>query len=775
MDALSSVENAGSENTVVPALTSTEELNITIKNKLKQLSALVDKAIAGETVDWNNIPGEENEILNEIQKTFGDSIAKLQAQFRNKAQISEFISHEREEELEKLVMAATQSFNSVIITDSTGQIEWVNEGFSRLTGYQLSDVKGTTGQMLRKHNILELEQKNAIFQKIAETKTPQSYENKNFSKTGKEFWVITTLTPVLDEKGNVKRIIAIDSDITQRKQMEEELKLANKITEHSLKKGNQALDQLTKAKKQVEQTIKMKEKFMANMSHEIRTPMNGIIGLTDVLLKTSLTHEQREYLTAIKSSGNTLMVVINDVLDISKIEAGKMTFERIPFKVSSVINTIIDLFSPKAEEKKISLKKVIDPAIPKFLLGDQVRLNQILMNLVSNAVKFTQSGEVILSASLDREDDENTFLKFVVKDTGRGIPEDRMETLFDDFTQASSDITRKYGGTGLGLSISKRLVELQGGIITVKSKENVGSEFIIKLKFGKVQETEEFQDVIEEENYDDLQLPPLDILLVEDNPVNQLLAQKLLFDWGCNVDTADNGKIAVQKLTDNSYDIVLMDIKMPEMDGYEATQYIRTKLKAPVCNIPILALTAHAATWEAEKCIEAGMNDYISKPFNIKEFFKLITKYSRNKVINKAEKRETALIKTPVVSKINEQKKEKEMRHTDLSYLRSISRGSKEFIVKLINSFITQTSAEIEKLKQHLQAQNWEGVYATAHKMKPSFHFVGLKELKEPIQNIETYAKEKSNLSSIPELVSQVVAVCNTAINELKEEIEKLK
>lgn len=679
--------------------------------------------------------------------------------------ITDITAQKREAELEKLVVAATKSFNSVLITDRQGYIEWVNEGFTKFTGYTIEDVKGTKGEILKRPDDTGFADHFQLFETVVKRKEPVTFESRNITKNGAEFWSITTLTPVLNDLQEVEKIISIDSDITLRKKMEEQLKLANRIAENSLIKGNKALSELTLAKQRLEETMRAKEQFLAHISHEIRTPMNGIIGLTDLLLKTQLTTEQREYLNAIKSSGDTLLVVINDILDLSKIEAGRMTFEKIPFKITSIINSILDLFHPKSLEKKIAITKQVSPKIPTVLIGDPIRVNQIIMNLVSNAVKFTDKGKVEIILDLVRETEEAVELNILVKDSGPGIPKEKLHTLFMDFTQVSLDITRKYGGTGLGLAISKRLVELQGGSVAVSSEVGVGSEFSIRLTFDKplyqqLQENEIHQSV---EYYDETlaDLNGARVLLVEDNAVNQLLAEKLLSDWGCLVTSAENGKIAIEKLEHETFDLILMDIKMPEMDGYEATMYIRQNMNNK--QIPIIALTAHAAIWEAEKCIGAGMNGYISKPFNIKELHKMI---SGNLNRSDSENRFPGQGQNNLPGDNNQ--------YTDLTFLRSISKGNNEFMVKIINSFINQTSEELKKLETTLSQQDWTGVHAAAHKIKPSFHFVGLTVLKEPIATIEKYAKERVNLEAVPPLVDQILNVCNKAIAELKEELNKI-
>lgn len=487
----------------------------------------------------------------------------------------------KNEELEQLAMVATKSYNAVTIADKDGLIEWVNEGFTKLFGYKLNDVKGTYGQILRKGEQTGLSPETDYRKIIFKEKKPLSYENKNYSKDGNEHWVLTSLTPILDEHGNVEKIISIDSDITWQKKAE-----------------------------------KVKEQFLTNMSHEIRTPMNAIIGFTNLLLKSQHNKDSTQYLKAIKASGENLLVIINDILDYSKLESGKATFESIDFSLSQLIIMFVELMLPKAEEKSIKLSTEIDKHIPEFLIGDPTRLTQILINLVGNAIKFTNKGEVKVHVTSLNENGNEIELNFSVSDTGIGIPEESLTKIFESFTQASNDTTRKYGGTGLGLSITKQLIELQGGTISVNSVINEGSNFEFKLKFQKYFKSHRAVSVINEEYAEEFPLKGVRVLLVEDNSFNQILAAKILENWHCIVEIASNGKIAVEKAEENQFDIILMDIQLPEMDGYEATHYIRNRISSPKCNVPIIAMTAHAFISEIDKCLNAGMNDYISKPFN---------------------------------------------------------------------------------------------------------------------------------------------------------------
>lgn len=377
-----------------------------------------------------------------------------------------------------------------------------------------------------------------------------------------------------------------------------------------------------------EEAVKSKQQFLSNMSHEIRTPMNAIIGFTNVVLKTKLDNSQTEYVNAIKESGDALIILINDILDIAKVDSGKMTFDHTSFKLSKSISTILHLFEQKMKEKNLELLHECDPSIPKFLIGDPMRLRQIILNLMSNAIKFTSTGKVSLNVQLLSEDSDKVSIKFLITDTGIGVPQDRLGHIFNNFEQATKATTSSYGGTGLGLAIVKQLVELQGGSIIAQSEEGKGSSFGFIMDFEKLSSTE--QEIKEQVNpmleimQNDSVTEKVKVLVVEDMTLNQLLLKIILLDFGYEIDLADNGKIAIEKFQKNTYDIVLMDLQMPEMNGFEATSYIRDVLKS---TIPIIALTADVTTADVAKCKAVGMNDYISKPIDEKLLLSKINKH----------------------------------------------------------------------------------------------------------------------------------------------------
>lgn len=402
-------------------------------------------------------------------------------------------------------------------------------------------------------------------------------------------------SPLLMEDKKVDTVIGVARNVTERALMQEKLIVAKELA--------------VKA-------AKMKEQFLANMSHEIRTPMNAIIGFTDLLMYTKLEKEQKEHVNAIQISSKNLLTLINDILDFSKIEAEKLVLEQVDFNIQLLMREVEKVFRPKLDEKRLGFVLEVDHELPMNLTGDPIRLNQIIWNLIGNAIKFTDKGEITFSVAVKKMTKKDILLEFKVKDTGIGMNQENLDQIWEHFAQASNNTSRLYGGTGLGLTIAKNLVKLQKGSISVSSEKGIGTEFLFEIPFivsdiiiGDKSKVKKLlrKTFSKSEKYN--------VLVMEDNMMNQLLAKKVLQNFNYDFTICDNGKLGVEELERNNYDLILMDIQMPEMNGYEAAKYIREKLKGKKQQIPIIAMTAFAMAGEKEKCADYGMNDYISKPF----------------------------------------------------------------------------------------------------------------------------------------------------------------
>ena len=499
---------------------------------------------------------------------------------------------------------------------------------------------------------------------------------------------------------------------------------------------------LDTSEKKLKEASKIQEQFVANISHEIRTPMNAILGFAGLLQKTSLDKNQHEYVRSIRSSAENLLTIINDILDLSRIESGMMHIERLPFNVRELVDSLATMMNVKAKSRNLYLTTEIDQSIPQILKGDAVRLTQILINLLSNALKFTHDGGVSIKAEFADKKDEMVSVRFVISDTGIGIEPTKQKTIFERFHQAQPETTRRYGGTGLGLSIVKQLVEIQNGTISVNSAPGKGSVFTVVLPYQISNEAEK-EGVRLSPSVAGPLLNKIKILVAEDNPMNQKLLQHLLAQWQINFDMVNNGAEAVKALEQRSedYALVLMDIQMPEMDGYTATEKVRHDLNL---QIPIIAMTAHALAGEKEKCLGAGMDDYISKPINEEELYKLINKYVQSN--------------SPQDSSV-----------IDLEYLKIISNGDEVFEKNMIRSFSIQMPEELNRLKSSILKLDYEQIGSIAHNMKSTLSYMGLSQLTPLLQQIEQECKKQNGVSRINDNFTLISATCQLAITEAKE------
>ncbi|MFE3866610.1 response regulator [Flavobacterium sp. LS2P90] len=577
---------------------------------------------------------------------------------------------------------------------------------------------------------VDLFEKNLVY--VKENNSEVQFTHSLISKNGTIKYINEYIKCLNGEDNKPFKILGTIQDVSDQKEIEREL---------------------IKAKDLAEQSIRVKEQFLTNMSHEIRTPMNGIIGFAKILEGTNLDKEQRQSVKAIKRAGKNLMVVINDILDFSKIEADKMIFEELNFSLSKNIKAVMELFSPIAKEKNIKLISNIDSQINDFLVGDPTRLSQILINLIGNAVKFTDKGYVELIVSQVKETETETFLQFAISDSGLGIPHDKIDSIFESFNQASNETTRKFGGTGLGLTITRRLIELQGGSITVESEIDKGSKFSFLIQFKKAQKGIVKTIKLKKEKLSPDFLKNINILLVEDNELNQLLAIKVFEKFDKTIDIADSGKIAIDKIEKNNYDIILMDIQMPEMDGIELTKYIRASFGSK-SKTPIIALTAHATVIEEKRCMDSGMNDYLSKPFDFNE---LLEKIHYN------------LMNTDNTILIDAAKLEQNAQSlVDFTYLNEFAEGDAAFIQTMVDLFMQNLPVALEIILNSNETDGIKILKAEIHKLKSSISLLGIAKASKSIEIIENEIEINPFGQKRKEEVEKFNEICLRVFTELE-------
>ncbi|MEO8887381.1 MAG: PAS domain S-box protein [Mucilaginibacter sp.] len=506
-----------------------------------------------------------------------------------------------EEELKLLSLVASNTTSGVVINNNKGEIEWVNHAFEDITGYTLDDTKS-------KHlgDILQGELTDtAIIEKgreLSEKKQSFEVDLLGYRKDGQPIWLTVINSVILNKDGAVDKYIEVVIDISSKKKVE--LKLIA-------------------AKEEAQQLNRAKDMFISVMSHEIRTPLNAVIGMSRLLYDDEHLESQDENLNILRFSAQNLMVLINDVLDFTKIETGNVELEKADVDLTQLVKSITDSMQFKAAEKNIYLTYSIDSLLPQIVIGDSTRLSQILLNLVGNAMKFTEKGGVSVNLKVVEQNKESARIRFSVKDTGIGIASNKLNTIFESFKQAEANTTRKYGGTGLGLAISKRLIELHNSRINVDSVQGEGSDFWFTITFNKTNDTKNNNKKVET-------TLNIKVLVVDDNQINRLLINKILTKWGAVAEFAENGIEAISKAeATHDYDAILMDINMPQMGGMEATQILRAKPEPYFQNVPIIALTASMLTNEMGEITVAGMTDYILKPFEPAILFEKLSKYQK--------------------------------------------------------------------------------------------------------------------------------------------------
>jgi len=708
-----------------------KELDYQNEEKGKRAAELI---IANKELVFQNEEKEKRETANKELEAFSYSL-KLASQYS---------------------LSLIEASRDPLVTISPeGKITDMNEALANITGITREELTGTdffdyfTEPQMAREVYLE------VFAKGSVADSPLTLRHKD----GKLTDVLFNGSVYKDDRGNVLGVVIVARDVTDQKRIATELTEAIVFAELATGIAEEAKIKAENATITAENAVKAKQQFLSNMSHEIRTPMNAIIGFTKVLLKTDLSAKQKEYLTAIKMSGDALIVLINDILDLAKVDAGKMIFEQTRFKLALSISAMLHLFETKIQEKNLELVKEYDNKIPAVLVGDPVRLHQIILNLVSNAVKFTAEGKITVSVNLLNEDEEKVTIEFAVTDTGIGIAEDKIRKIFENFQQASSGTSRLYGGTGLGLAIAKQLVEAQGGSIRAKSKIDEGSTFSFILSFLKTKAEAEIEIKLMELY---TEIKNIKVLVVEDIALNQLLMKTLLDDFGFECDIAENGKIAIKKLQTKSFDIILMDLQMPEMNGFIATEYIRNKMNS---KIPIIALTADVTTVDLAKCKAVGMNDYIAKPIDERLLY--------SKIVGLVKKPE--LIKYNKIA-MNEHSESEKLKCTDLDYLIHRTKANPVLMMEMISAYLEQTPPLISAMKKSLKDKDWNLLYSAVHKMIPSFSIMGISaDFENMAKKVQEYASTQQQTDRITDLVFQLENICVQACNELEEEFNKIK
>ncbi|MGX5687566.1 PAS domain S-box protein [Arcticibacter tournemirensis] len=505
---------------------------------------------------------------------------------------------EAELKIQNLSIAVEKSPAGVVIRNAKNEVSWMNEAAEKIIGYKVEELKGRIFGDLLIGEKTDLSVLKSAKQALVERK-PYEIEIVVYKKDGTPIWVFISNSPLFNPDGHLESQIGIIVDITLRKHAEQQL----------IKTRQDAID-----------LSKSKEQFLSVMSHEMRTPLNAVIGLTRILKEEDPLERQKENLNILEFSAQNLLSLINDVLDFTKIETGNMTLDPAPLEIYKLVSQTIESLRFKSCDKDLRIDYYIDPRIPKVITGDSTRLYQIFMNLLGNAIKFTECGSVMLKLFLEAEDEDSVSIRFEVHDTGIGIKDDKLKAIFDAYTQAERDTSKKYGGTGLGLAITKKLIELHDSTIEVQSTHGEGTIFSFVIRYLRAD-----KNTVPVETNINLDAP-IDgrILVVDDNAMNRLLAGKVLGKWLTEIDYAENGQEAVEKVKDNDYDLVLMDIHMPVMNGLEAVKTIRELGGDKFVKLPIIALTASVQRSEEGRFLQAGMNDFVLKPFEPKDLYRKI-------------------------------------------------------------------------------------------------------------------------------------------------------
>lgn len=629
-----------------------------------------------------------------------------------------------EEQARKLSMVAAHTNNAVIITDAQGNIEWTNDSFSRISGYSMEEVLGKKpGKILQgpETSSAEVEYMRSALEKGEGF----NVEILNYRKDGTQYWLAIEAKPILDENGTVQQFIAIEQDITESRRYACDLEVA---------------------RENAEQANMAKSKFLAMISHEIRTPLNGVLGTFGLLEDTKLDKLQRKYSSVGKQSAQALLNIINDILDFSRLESGKLSLEEEVFHMPSLIQGVVDLLLPRSAEKGITLRAKINEEVPSNLLGDSGKLRQILINLAGNAVKFTQDGHVQINVSLDWSEDDIQCLQFSVIDSGVGISKEDQEHLFDEFWTLSHAYNTQ--GTGLGLAISKGFVSAMKGQLTVESTLGVGSRFSFAVPLQRAGEDSIFdheKEIVQLEKRFDGR-----VLLAEDNTANQMIAVSMLNRLGLKVEVANNGLEAVESVRARPYDLILMDIGMPELDGVKATHAIR-ELPGPESKLPIVAMTAHVMRGDKEKLLQEGIDGYIGKPFSKAELIEVLKSYlseTKDQIVEDLEVEDTG--DAPVIAFSD---------WVDEAILYDLFKDTGEDMAPaLVDVFIQELDERVEALKQAISNSDLLNLAEQAHAIKSSSASYGAMKLSNLAQSMESFG-DNNDSNAVLSLTERFLSV----------------
>ncbi len=630
-------------------------------------------------------------------------------------------------EARRLAHATECAADSIMTTDADGTIVWVNSAFTRISEYSAAEAIGKTPRILRSgaHS-------PAFYEKLWSEITagrPWSGRVINRRRSGQQYTASLSIAPIVGPGATIEGFVGVERDVTADVEREAALVALREEIERKASLLEQQNAALAAAREAALAAARVKSEFLANMSHEIRTPMNGILGFVELLSESDLSAEQRDHLETVRSSATSLLSILNEILDLSKLEAGKVEVEQIPFDLDEVVASIGKLLGPSADEKGLRFACGVDPGTPSRLRGDPTRIRQILLNLAANAIKFTPSGEVEVRTWADRADGGRAVLRLVVRDTGIGIPPDRRERLFEPFTQADGSTTRKYGGTGLGLAICKRLVVLMGGTISVESEAGVGSAFRVEIPVALAARDED-RAGDSGAHGSPARATPVRALVVEDNRVNQRVAVALLARLGATVDVAENGIEAVEATARTPYDIVLMDVEMPVMDGYATTAAIRLAERDGQ-RVPIVAMTARAMEGDRERCLDSGMDDYLTKPVRTVDLVRVLAAWATEGARPAgAHQAETRPLDGDAVEELAPAPDSADETSSIIDRLRELGMlEDLEFARDTLEAYLTDSDEILRSLRQAISREDAAACERLAHRFKGASQNLGANAL----------------------------------------------